>query len=140
MSNNKLLKRFRYTCIAASYTGPNLHCQRGFKVELTEDDPRLWLFRNPSFEEKELDPTVESTTAPSEPSGDNDADKTPAEITGDTLLEDLGVLSKPILAILKKAEYETVEDVRMSTAEDLLAISGIGQATVDKLMAACSEA
>ena len=138
MNNGKLLKRSRFVCTAAAFTGPSFHGQMGFKIDLTEDDPRLWKFRNESFTETALDPTLVSTSTSVEAPAD-DGDKTPTEVTGDTLLEDLDILTDPILTILKDAEYGTVEDVRMSTAEELLAIKGIGQATVDKLMEACSE-
>ena len=36
MNNGKLLKRSRFVCTAAAFTGPGFHCQKGFKIDLTE--------------------------------------------------------------------------------------------------------
>jgi len=120
------MQGFRFTLLAASYTNRRGTYEKPFSITLPENDPRIGEFRdNRSFSEEPV--TL------SEP-----AEAVPEPVKIGIALGT--ILDEPIAVLLKENGFETAEQVMDTTKADLLAIKGIGEATADKVIAACEDA
>ena len=120
------MQGFKFTLLAASYTNRRGTYEKPFSITLPEDDPRISEFRgNRSFREEPVTLSEPAETAP-EP------------VKSGIALE--AILDEPIAVLLKENGFETAEQVMDTTKDDLLEIKGIGEATADKVLAACEEA
>lgn len=120
------MQGFKFTLLAASYTNRRGTYEKPFSIVLPEDDPRIGEFRgNRSFREEPV--TL------SEP-----AETVLEPVKNGIALET--ILEEPIAELFKENGFETAEQVMDATRDDLLAIKGIGEATADKVIAACEEA
>ena len=138
---------FKFTCLAAHYSGPGISgVDKGFKITLAGDSPRIEFFRNSSFKEESVDgsgvrvvserpvPVIgnrpQSTAPPQQGAGEDGP-----EI--DVILGN--GINKTHIVNLKKATYFHVSTVLAE--EDpitaLCGVEGVAKAMAEKILAAC---
>lgn len=141
------MKRYKFTLLAAHYSGGGIEVERPFEITLPADDDRIESFRNLSFKEQSVDgsgvPVVserqvpiignppKSTSPPQQGAGEEGP-----EI--DVILEYEGI-NKAHIVKLKGATYFHVKTVldEDDPIDALTTIDGIGEAMADKILAAC---
>lgn len=118
------VKGFNIELVASSYTIGSGTIVRPFKVQMRADDPNLWKYESRAFK------------------------KTPCMVVGDPVIEK-GTLLVGVAGIPKKhkdaliaAGYTTAEKIMNDdvTEEDLLAVKGIGDASLEVVLEACEKA
>lgn len=141
------MKRFKFTLLAAVYSGGGIEVTKPFELILPADDPRIEFFRNPSFKEVSVDgsgvPVVSERKVPvignppksTSPPQQGHSEEDP-EI--DAILEYEGI-NKAHIVKLKGATYFHVKTVldEADPIDALCSIDGIGEAMAEKILAAC---
>lgn len=140
------MKRFKFTLLAATYSGGQIEVTRPFSLILPADDPRIESFRNPSFKEEPVDgsgvrvvsersvPVIGNTPKSTSPPQQGDGEEGP-EI--DVILGN--GINRTHIAKLKAATYFYVKNVvdEDEPIDALCGIEGIGQTMAEKILAAC---
>lgn len=117
------VKGFNIELVASSYTTSGGTIVRPFKVQMTADDPNLWKYQSRAFK------------------------MTPCMVVGDPVIEgtplaDVEGIPKKHKDALIAAGYTTAEKIMNEdvSEEELLAVKGIGEASLEVVLEACEKA
>jgi hypothetical protein len=143
------VKGTQFECIAGRWSNGEISVEQGFTVKLHPDDPRMTVFaNNPAFKATPCyvedymgtgddDGARASGEAVFDP-GSTDASSVESNVGApDDSVKELPDIPDEIIAKMIEAGYDTVGAAFDADIDGLTEIHGIGDATANKIMAAC---
>lgn len=123
----KMVRMFRFECVAATFSGGGIFCSKGFKVDLPEGHRNIQLFSNKSFKKTSLPMAVAPFPVPqAEP------EKKSSGFTGDGPSWD-DLKNPNAVRALQDSGFGSIIDAAKADDATLLQINGVGPATVKAL-------